>query len=280
MSAAARAEVTTCLRTSPAAQAEPVTRWTRPRLLRRLGERLGCLVSPRTLTRTIHELGYRWRRPKLTVKAEDALAVERLAIMEAARAAYPQAVELFSDECDVLTLPVVRGQYQPVGEQREVPTPGTRHKHGVFGFLNARTGAWHYWLKARKRSKEFLECLHELLWLYPTDTILLFVDNASIHKSKVTLRFLSHHPRLVVCYLPTYSGHKQNPVEKVWWALKEEIAANYLWPSLQALEDAIHGFFAELSPEKALRLTRRADLHTDQHTAQQPVAAPKMAWAA
>ena len=78
-----------------------------------------------------------------------------------------------------------------------------------------RTGAWHYWLKARKRSKEFLECLHELLWLYPKGTILLFVDNASIHKSKVTLRFLANHARLVVCYLPTYSGHKQNPVEKV-----------------------------------------------------------------
>jgi DDE superfamily endonuclease/Winged helix-turn helix len=264
------------LRISPAAEAEPVTRWTRARLLRRLRERLGCLVSPRTMARTIHSLGYRWRRPKLTVKAEDALAAQRIAVMEAARAAHPEAVELFSDECDVLTLPVVRGQYQPVGEQREIPTPGTRKKHGLFGFLNVRTGAWHYWLRARKRSKEFLECLHELLWLYPTGTVLLFVDNASIHKSKVTLRFLANHPRLVVCYLPTYSGHKQNPVEKVWWALKEEIAANYLWPSLEALEDAIHGFFAELSPEKALRLTRRADPKADP----QPTLAPDLAWAA
>lgn len=228
------------------------------------------------MARTIHELGYRWRRPKLTLKVEETLAEQRLAMMAAACAAHPEAVAFFSDECDVMTLPVVRGQYQPVGEQLEIPTPGTRHKHGVFGFLNARTGAWHYWLKARKRSKEFLECLHELLWLYPTGTILLFVDNATIHTSKVTRRFLSNHPRLVVCYLPTYSGHKQNPVEKVWWALKEEIAANYLWPSLQALEDAIHGFFAELSPEKALRLTRRAALRADD----QPTPVPEMARAA
>jgi hypothetical protein len=276
VSAAARAEVTTCLRTPPAAEGEPVTRWTRARLLRRLKERLDCRVSPRTMARTIHSLGYRWRRPKLTVRGADALAVERLATLEAARAAHPEAVELFSDECDVMTLPVVRGQYQPVGEQQAIPTPGTREKYGVFGFLNVRTGAWHYWLKRRKRSQEFLECLHELLWLYPTGTILLFVDNASIHKSRVTQRFLANHPRLVVCYLPTYSGHKQNPVEKVWWALKEEIAANYLWPSLQALEDAIHGFFAELSPEKALRLTRRTELQS----ARLPVLGPEMAWAA
>jgi DDE superfamily endonuclease len=209
------------------------------------------------MTRLIHHLGFRWRRPKLTVKAEDALAVQRLAAMEAARAAHPEATELFSDECDVLTLPVVRGQYQRVGEQVPIPTPGTRHKCGIFGFLNVQTGAWHYWLKARKRSLDFIECLHELLRLYPIGTLLLFVDNASIHKSKQTLAYLANHPRLVVCYLPTYSGHKQNPVEKVWWALKEQVAANYLWPSLEALQDAIHGFFAVFTPERALRLTRR-----------------------
>jgi len=276
VSGVARAEVRTCLQTVPAAQGEAVTRWTRPRLLRHLGERFGCLVSQRTLTRLIRELGFRWRRPKLTVKAQDALAVERLALIAAARAAHPGAAELYADECDMLTLPVVRGQYQPLGEQRAIPTPGNRHKCGVFGFLNIRTGAWHYWLKVRKRSKEFLECLHELLWLYPTGGILLFVDNASIHHSKVTMRYLANHPRLVVCYLPTYSGHKQNPVEKVWWALKEEIAANYLWPSLEALQDAVHGFFATFTPERALRLTRRADLLP----ASDPTAAPALDLAA
>jgi hypothetical protein len=46
-------------------------------------------------------------------------------------------------------------------------------------------------------------------------TIVLFVDNASIHKSKLTLRWLANHPCLKVCYLPAYSGHQTNPVEKV-----------------------------------------------------------------
>jgi hypothetical protein len=228
------------------------------------------------MARLIFSLEFVWRRPKLTVKDEDPQAVVRLATIAAARAAHPAAIELYEDECDVLTLPVVRGQYQRVGEQPAISTPGTRHKQGLFGFLNVKTGAWHYYLKARKRSKEFLECLHELLKLYPTGVILLFVDNASIHKSKVTMRYLANHPRLVVCYLPTYSGHKQNPVEKVWWALKEEIAANYMWPSLEALQDAIHAFFAEFPPQKALRLTRR----TDRQPGQPPVPEPAFALAA
>jgi len=46
---------------------------------------------------------------------------------------------------------VVRGQYQRRGQQREIPTPGTNCKEPVFGFLNVRTGAWHYWLTARNR---------------------------------------------------------------------------------------------------------------------------------
>lgn len=276
MSGAAQAEVTRLLRRPPAAQGEEATIWTRARLIRHLGERFGCWLSPGAMAALIQALRFRWRRPKLVVKGEDPQAEERQAAMEAARAAHPAAIELFADECDLLTLPVVRGQYQPLGEQTEIPTPGTRRKWGVFGFLNHKTGTWHYWLKARKRSVEFLECLHELLWLYPSGTILLFVDNASIHQSKVTRRFLTHHPRLVVCYLPSYSGHKQNPVEKVWWALKAEVAANYMWPSLEALEEAIHGFFARFSPEKALQLTRRTDTQRRQP---EPVA-PALALAA
>jgi hypothetical protein len=269
----ARATIITCLEAAPAAQGEEGTRWTRPRLCQWLAERCGCVLSRRTLGRVLHSLDFRWRRPKLTVKAGDPLAAERRAAMAAARVAHPEALEFYADECDVLTLPLIRGQYQRQGQQMAIPTPGTRQKQGIFGFLNAQTGGWHYWLTARKRSAEFLACLHELLWLYPERTLLLFVDNASIHKSKVTRRFLANHPRLIVCFLPTYSGHKENPVEKVWWALKEELAANYLWPSLEALQDAIHGFFARRTAADLLRLTHRRRVTAAAEESQQQVLA-------
>jgi len=85
----------------------------------------------------------------------------------------------------------------------------------------------------------------------------LFVDNASIHKSKLTCRWLANHPGLLVSYLPAYSGHQTNPVEKVWWALKDEVCANYMYPCLEAVQEAIIGFFARFTPEAALRLTAR-----------------------
>ncbi|HEX7127438.1 MAG TPA: helix-turn-helix domain-containing protein [Thermodesulfobacteriota bacterium] len=40
------------------------TTWTVPLLARCVGWQLGCPVTPRTLRRRLHALGYRWKRPR------------------------------------------------------------------------------------------------------------------------------------------------------------------------------------------------------------------------
>ena len=259
--AAAEAEASRCLDQSPSVVAVERTTWTRRLLQQHLGERLACFLSTRSVSRLIHRLDFVWTRPKLALKQDDPEAAARLAAIEAAIAAAPDAPRLYEDECDLHQLPVVRGQYQRRGEQREIATPGINRKQPVFGFLEARTGEWHYWLLARKRSVEFLVCLHALSQWYPSGPILLFLDNCSIHKSKLTCRWLANHPRFQVFYLPAYSGHDTNPVEKVWWALKAECAANQMYPSREAIQDAVHAFFSTFTREAALRLVAR---HPDQ----------------
>jgi putative transposase len=259
-SVAACAEARCCLDASPDQVGALRATWTRRLLQRHLLERLGVRLSLRTLGRMVATLGFVFARPKLTVKplpeGEEERAGTR-AIIATARALFPHAPCLFGDECDVHLVPVVRGTYQRRGEQREIPTPGSNRKQPVFGFLNGATGQWHYFLTQRKRSVEFVTCLWELEREYPEGPILLFVDHGSIHKSELTLRWLARHPRIVLIYLPAYSGHKSNPVEKVWWALKEEVAANQLYASIEGVQDAIIGFFAQFSREAALRLTAR-----------------------
>jgi transposase len=254
---AARLEAQRCLETTPEAVGLERTTWTRRLLRWHLRERIGCALSKSSIVRLIGALGFVWRRPKLTLKESDPQAQARQEALDQAIKAYPQAPRLYADECDIHQLPTIRGQYQRRGQQQEVPTPGNNKKQPVFGVLNVLTGQWHYFLTARKRSVEFIGCLHELYKLYPVGPILLFVDNASIHKSKLTCRWLAHHPRFLVYYLPAYSGHHTNPVEKVWWALKDEVCANYMYPCLEAVQDAIIGFFARFTPEAALRLTAR-----------------------
>lgn len=254
---AARAEAIRRLDGTPEEVGGERTTWTRRLLRRHLGERLGCFLSRASMTRLIGVLGFVWTRPKLTVKASDPAGEEREAAIAAAITTHPEAPRLYEDECDLAQLPVVRGQYQRRGQQREIPTPGQNKKQPVFGFLNVLTGDWHYFLTKRKRSVEFVACLHVLDHLYPTGPILLFLDNGSIHKSKLTCRWLANHPRFLVYYLPAYSGHKTNPVEKVWWALKDRCAANEMYASVEAIQDAIHAFFCTFTREAALRLVAR-----------------------
>ena len=258
---AAQTQAKQALAASPQDQGVGQTLWTRRLLQRHLTERAGCELSLPTLTRLIKRLGFVWRRPKLILKQTDPQQTEREAIIAQALAAYPEAPHLYMDECDLHQLPVVRGQWQPRGQQAAIATPGNNQKQAVFGFLEAVSGRWHYFLTKRKRSFEFLSCLHELNKTYqqtdPDGPLLLFLDNASIHKSKTTRRWLDNHPHFRVCYLPAYSGHATNPVEKIWWALKNQCAANCLYPCLEAVQDAIHGFFARFTPQDALRLTAR-----------------------
>lgn len=252
---AAQVQATRCLEAAPEQVGWERTTWTRALLRLYLGQQLGTWLSVRSVSRLIRRLGFVWSRPKLTLKEADSQAKEREQAIQEAIALHPDAPRLYADECDVHQLPIIRGQYQRRGRQAEVPTPGNNKKQAVFGFLNVRTGDWHYFLTARKRSVEFLACLHELYARYPSGPILLLVDNASIHKSRMTLRWLEHHPRFIVRYLPAYSGHQTNPVEKVWWALKAEVCANHMYPCIEAVQDAIIGYFARFTPMDALRLT-------------------------
>lgn len=261
---AAHVEATRALEATPQEAGAEQTLWTRRLLQRHLTERVDCALSLSTVTRLVHRTGFVWRRPKMVLRQTDPQKAEREAAIAQTLAEHPAAPRLFMDECDLHQLPVVRGHWQRKGEQKKVATPGNNRKQAVFGFLEAVSGRWDYFLTARKRSFEFLSCLHDLHQTYqpisPQEPLLLFLDNASIHKSKTTRRWLENHPRFRVCYLPAYSGHQTNPVEKVWWALKNQCGANYLYPCLDAVQDAIHGFFAHFTPEDALRLTARKPL--------------------
>jgi hypothetical protein len=55
-------------------------------------------------------------------------------------------------------------------------------------------------------------------------------------------------------FLPTYNGHRHNPVEKVWWRLKQQVAANRLHADYTALVAATRPFFDDFTAAEALRL--------------------------
>lgn len=214
----------------------------------------GLQVSRATLRRAVLALEFRWRRPRHDLPHDPAAASIMWQLCDRLLHLPAEAVILALDECDVHLLPVLRAMWMPCGKQTRIPTPGTNRKRSVFGALDLTSGRWHYQVCARKRAVEFLAFVEQLHQAYPGQPLWLVLDNASIHRAKLVQAWLAEHPQVHLLYLPAYSGHKQNPVEKIWWRLKDRVAANRLRGSIDALVEAVHDFFGSFSPEDALRL--------------------------
>lgn len=222
----------------------------------RVRSRLSAGVSASTVRRALHAINFSWHRPKLTpAHTPDPQRQARQARLAEVLASPPDATILAADECDVHLLAVLRSMWQRVGMQVRLPTPGQNRRRSIFGGLNVRTGQWHYHLADHKRTGDFIAFLIHVTRVYPLGPIYVIVDNASIHASRALLAWLDSQPRLHLVYLPTYSGHALNPVEKVWWRLKQHIAANRNFRCLDDLDEAIHRCCRSFTPAMLLALT-------------------------
>jgi len=252
--AAAREQIRREVEQGPASEAQPGY-WTSLSLGLHVGLTLGLELSRRTLRRLLHELGFVWRRPKHVLPSDPEAGAKMRSLTERLLRASAEAVVLCLDECDLHRLPVLRAMWMRRGSQVKVPTPGYNQKRGIFGALDLCSGRWHYRVTLRKRTEEFIAFLEQLLEAYPGEVpLLLVLDNASIHHSKALLQWLERVPRIELLYLPSYAGHRENPVEKVWWRMKDQIAANRLSDSIDTLVAAAEGFFSTFTSDDALRL--------------------------
>lgn len=239
--------------------------WTIAMLMTHLCERFRFTCSRSTVRRGLAKIRYSWHRPKLSpAQRPDPLAEERRAALDAALAEN-SGVLLAADECDMCLLAILRSMWQRIGEQARLPTPGQNAKIGVFGAINLRTGLLHAMCSKTKRSSDFIQFMEMLLVAYPADIIRIVIDNASIHHSALTRKWLALHPRIVLICLPTYSGHQLNPIEKVWWLLKQHIASNRNFKTVDELRATIQAWLSATDPPQLLALincavTRRAAL--------------------
>lgn len=226
--------------------------WTAALLSAFLAARFRLRLSASSVRRYLHQAGWRWARPRLAPatyapagqrKDDPAKATKLVRIGQALASA---ATMLYLDECDLQLLPVIRARWMK-GPRLRVPTPGQNVKRAVFGALDARTGQVHHAIQTRKLAVHFVAFLDQLARAYPTGEVVLVLDNVITHDAKVVRRWLAAHPRFRVLWLPKYSAHEHNPIERVWGLLKDRVAANRLHGSLDALVASAEHFFADLT---------------------------------
>jgi transposase len=245
--------IVTLLQDDPRHAGYLATYWTVVMVGAALVHQLGVRLSTSTLRNALHRLGLRWGRPRLAMplKTDPAKAYKQWVMAKAVIEAGPQVTILYGDESRVQLLPLIRAMWHWVGQQLRIPTPGTNVTRALFGALDIRTGRWVYLIRERMRTDDFLAFLEHLLVVYPDGPVLLMVDNFSSHTAQAVNTWLATHARLHLYYLPKYCSHL-NPVERIWLQLKNQLAANRLYGSLQLLLTTIEAFFTAMTPEQAL----------------------------
>jgi transposase len=226
--------------------------WSVGRLAGFLACRFRWVLSPSSVRRYLHRMGWRWARPRLAPATSHHPDPDACAKRAAIASAWTQAQAglahlLFLDESDQHRLPVVRARWMK-GPRVRVPTPGQNARRAFFGALDAIGGQWHWADHDRKLAVHFVAFLDHLLAAYPSGPLFLVLDNAPTHTAQVVARWAAAHARAHLLWLPTYAAHEANPVERIWGLLKSAVAADRLEGDLAALVTHARRFCTALAP--------------------------------
>jgi|SRR5687767_944906 len=213
-------------------------RWSCETLAHTLAFERGVRVSPETVRRVLHRLGYVWRRPRPVVGPVDPdHGVKLRAVQDLLRALPPDEVAVFQDEVDVHLNPKIGSAWMPRGEQAEVVTPGNNQKRHLAGSLVWRTGTLVVSPPGTRRNTAlFLAHLDELRRRFRwAKRIHVICDNAAFHKSRAVAEYRRRwNRRIDLHFLPCYAP-ETNPIERVWWSLHETLTRNHRCPTLDDL---------------------------------------------
>lgn len=216
----ARHVVDTQASQSPECSGHVQTCWTVRLLTAFLAVRFHLRLSPSTVRRLLHQMDWRWARPRLApasvlARKRDPETDAKVAAIDRAKvlAARRLARVLYLDECD-LHLLLIRAMWMK-GERLRVPTPGQNARHAFVGALDARSGVFHWTDHDRKLAIYFVAFLDQLLAAYPVGPVYLVLDSAPTHTAKVVQRWLLVHPRVQLLWLPKYAAHEVNPAERI-----------------------------------------------------------------
>jgi transposase len=119
----------------------------------------------------------------------------------------------------------------------------------LFTALNVATGqvkAGHY---GRRRRREFLDFMNQVVADYPDTELHVIPDNLKTHKPKHD-RWLARHPRVHVHYTPTHASWL-NQVEIRFSILTRQALRGASFRSVKELRQAIDAFVAAYNPTAA-----------------------------
>jgi putative transposase len=232
------------------------SRWTCGALALLLWSRHRLDVSPETVRRWLHRGDMVYRRPRPTVGPEDEQREAKLKRLRELLAELPaDETVVWEDEADINTNPEIGRMWMRRGQQATLPTPGTNDKRYVAGSIHWRTGVVFATEGPKRDERLFLAHLEELRRrLRRYRKIHVICDCAKFHHSDAVREYLAkYRDRIELEMLPAYSPDA-NPMERIWWLLREHITRNHRCQDLGELMGMV---MAYLEAEAPFRLEDR-----------------------
>jgi putative transposase len=207
-------------------------------------------VSDETVRRWLARQNMVWRRPRPVLGPKDPRRQWKLRMVrELLRDLPGDEAAVFQDEVDLNLNPDIGCTWMPRGEQAEVVTPGTNVKRYLAGSMSWRSGELIVTQGSRRNAKLFVAHLDDLRRAFRHyRRIHVICDNARFHTvagSKVVRAYLAEHgQRIMLHYLPAYSP-QDNPIERVWWHLHEQITRNHRCQEIEELVKLVMSWLVE-----------------------------------
>jgi transposase len=229
--------------------------WTVGRLHAVLVDQLDVDVSEDTVWRRLREAGLTWQTPERQYFQADEETRRRWQ-----EETIPQIRETLEktggilyceDEASVCLTPLLGKTWSERGKPRKVPVTGARASIAAMSALSPKGRLVFRLHQKRITSVEVIEFLKQLLRQHPGRHVVVVMDQAKPHTSKMTQAFIASRPRLHVFYLPPYSPD-WNPDEKVWNHLKNHELKAHRATNKQELYELTTEKLANMSDDRDL----------------------------
>ncbi len=225
--------------------------WTVRRLRAVIEDICAIDVCPNTIWRRLREAGLTYQKPERAY-----MEMDEAARQEWARTVIPQirrtvkkhrAILYFQDESNVSLTAFLGKTWAPCGETPRLRVTG---KRGGVAAMSAISHVGHLLFRLYDRritSQEVIAFLAQMLAHHAHRHLVVVMDQAPPHVSRITTAFIHQQRRLHVFYLPKYSPD-WNPDEKVWHHLKHQ--------ELNAHQARTKAELKQLTRQKLRRMSR------------------------
>lgn len=256
LSAGQKAELKELVEQSPRDKGYPFSNWNAKSLKAVIQDLFRISVSQETVRRTLHSLGFVWKKPEhrfvLSNKGEKEKF--RKKVERAIQRRKPNEVILFEDEVTARQHPTLTNTWILRGMRKFIGTFGNHAKRNAFGFVNILTGSFVSRITEGLKSVDFIAGLDEVKRKFRGKKVKLFIDKARCHTSGITTEYIEKNKSwLTVEFIPTQSP-ELSPVEILWQYMRKIVTHNHLFSTVQEIADALISFFSNLTKKEVLSI--------------------------